>query len=186
MTYVVVDPSGPTIDKVVTGTLGNNDWYTSDVGLTWLVADPESPGSVVETGCVDQGITADQGATTYTCSATSAGGAAGPISVVIKRDATNPTIGGSSSFAPNAHGWSKTDVLVSFACDDALSGVASCTSPVTLSSDGDGLSVTEPRSTTRATPRAQPSPGSGSTRRRRPSPAPRRRLRTQPAGTGRT
>lgn len=142
VTYVVVDPSGPTIDKVVTGTLGNNDWYTSDVGLTWLVADPESPGSVVETGCVDQGITADQGATTYTCSATSAGGAAGPISVVIKRDATNPTIGGSSSFAPNAHGWSKTDVLVSFACDDALSGVASCTSPVTLSSDGDGLSVT--------------------------------------------
>jgi hypothetical protein len=142
VTYGVVDPSGPTIDKLVTGTEGTSGWYTSDVVLTWLVTDAESPNSLAKTGCVDQGITADQGATTYTCSATSAGGTAGPVSVVIKRDATNPTIGGSSNFAPNAHGWSKTDVLVSFACDDALSGVASCTSPVTLSSDGDGLSVT--------------------------------------------
>jgi hypothetical protein len=71
---------------------GANGWYVSDVTLTWTVSEPESPGSLVKTGCIDQSITADQLATDYSCSATSDGGSAGPVTVSIKRDATAPLV----------------------------------------------------------------------------------------------
>ncbi len=84
------DSTPPVITPTVTGTLGSNGWYTSDVSLTWEVSDPES--AVTETGCVDQTITSDQATTDDSCSATSAGGTAGPVSVTIKRDATAPAV----------------------------------------------------------------------------------------------
>jgi hypothetical protein len=91
-TYNIVDPSPPVITKVVTGTEGNNGWYTSNVSVDWTVNDPESPNSLQTTGCNDQNITADQAEQTYSCSATSAGGSSGPQSVTIKRDATDPNV----------------------------------------------------------------------------------------------
>ena len=69
---------------------GADGWYTSDVTLTWTVTENESPSSLVTTGCDDQNITADQTEATYSCSATSDGGSAGPVDVSIKRDATKP------------------------------------------------------------------------------------------------
>jgi hypothetical protein len=130
------DTTPPVITSNVSGTLGNNGWYTSDVTLTWHVSEPESPGSLVKTGCVDQNITADQAATTYSCSATSDGGSAGPVNVSIKRDATNPSISGSRSPAANSNGWNNTNVDVNYTCNDNLSGVASCGPDETLSSEG--------------------------------------------------
>lgn len=47
----------------------------SDVSLSWSVSEPKSPSSLSKTGCVDPSITANQSATSYSCSATSAGGA---------------------------------------------------------------------------------------------------------------
>src|SRR5215211_3349981 len=91
-TYNIVDPSPPVITKAVTGTEGNNGWYTSNVSVDWTVNDPESPNSLQTTGCNDQNITADQAEQTYSCSATSAGGSSGPQSVTIKRDATDPNV----------------------------------------------------------------------------------------------
>jgi hypothetical protein len=44
--------------------------------------------------------------------------------------------------APNAAGWYRSDVTVVFVCDDALSGVTTCTAPQTLSSEGENQSVT--------------------------------------------
>jgi hypothetical protein len=85
---------------------------------------------------VDQNITADQAATTYSCSATSDGGSAGPVNVSIKRDATNPSISGSRSPAANSNGWNNTNVDVNYTCNDNLSGVASCGPDETLSSEG--------------------------------------------------
>jgi hypothetical protein len=91
-TYNIVDPSPPVINRVVTGTEGNNGWYTSNVSVDWTVNDPESPNSLQTTGCNDQNIIADQAEQTYSCSATSAGGSSGPQSVSIKRDATDPNV----------------------------------------------------------------------------------------------
>lgn len=84
------DSTPPSISYVTSGNLGDNGWYTTNVTLTWTVTENESPSSLVKTGCVDQNITADQAATTYSCSASSVGGSAGPVEVSIKRDATKP------------------------------------------------------------------------------------------------
>lgn len=43
-----------------------------------------------------------------------------------------PSIVATISPKPNESGWNNTDVTVSFTCDDWLSGVATCASPVTL------------------------------------------------------
>ena len=90
----MTQPEAPTVGYVPTPSTpdGLDGWYTSSVSLAWTVADPSSTGTLVPTGCVDQDITADQVATTYSCSATTIGGTTGPVDVSIKRDATPPTM----------------------------------------------------------------------------------------------
>jgi hypothetical protein len=119
------DVTPPVITPTVTGTLGNNGWYRSNITIGWTVTDPESAVSSTS-GCATGTVSADTAGASFTCAATSAGGTASQ-SVTIKRDATPPTITGSMSPAPNVNGWNKAPVTVSFACDDALSGIASCT-----------------------------------------------------------
>ena len=124
-TVTVSDATPPVITHEIQGTLGNDGWYTSAVDLTWSVTDPESPNSISKTGCADQHITSDQGPTTYSCSATSAGGSAGPETVTIKRDATPPnvTLGGVSGTAGN-NDWYTSVVTQTFNASDATSGLA--------------------------------------------------------------
>jgi hypothetical protein len=135
-----VDSTPPDITYEISGTLGNNGWYTSDVFVDWTVNDSESEVTI-DDGCVDTLIDYDTASETLSCSASSAGGSAGPVTVTIKRDATSPSISGSASPAANGAGWNNSDVAVSFSCDDNLSGVASCGPDATLSTEGAGQSV---------------------------------------------
>jgi hypothetical protein len=121
---------------------GSGGWYKSDVTLTWTVTDNES--SLVKTGCVDQNITADQASTDYSCSATSAGGSTGPVTVSIKRDASAPSVSGSPHSAPDGdNGWYKSNVTIDWTCsDNGPSGLAvadTCTSTTTITSEGADL-----------------------------------------------
>ena len=118
------DTTPPVIAPTVTGTLGNNGWYTSNVSLSWSVSELQSPLTLVTDGCASQSITADQPATSYSCSASSAGGSTGPVTVTVKRDATPPTV----TYGGDAGSYT-VDQTVTIACvaADALSGVASST-----------------------------------------------------------
>jgi hypothetical protein len=125
----VLSPSAPN---------GSNDWYKSNVTLTWSVSEPESPNSLVKTGCANQSIVADQALTTYSCSATSAGGSAGPVAVSIKRDGTAPTITPSVTPDAGAAGWWNELTgapTVSYNCSDATSLIAQCSDSYSF---GDG------------------------------------------------
>ena len=139
---LIVQPSDstpPVITPNISGTLGNNGWYVSNVVVTWTISDPESPYTIIE-GCVNTTINTDTAGTTLTCKASSAGGTSS-ASVTIKRDATPPTISGSRTPDANANGWNNTDVTVSFTCSDGLSGIDSCSGPTVLSGEGAGQSV---------------------------------------------
>ncbi|MBI4264420.1 MAG: hypothetical protein HY657_08590 [Acidobacteria bacterium] len=136
---LVSDTTPPVITPTVTGTPGTNGWYTSDVQVSWSVTDPDSAISA-SSGCGSSTVSADTAGTTFTCTATSAGGPASE-SVTVARDATPPTITGSPSPDANANGWNNTDVTVSFVCSDNVSGVATCASDITLSVDGASQSV---------------------------------------------
>lgn len=89
-TYELVDSTPPVINPTVSGTKGSNDWYTSDITLSWTVSDPESAISS-SSGCGSTTINTDTSGTTLTCTATSAGGTSSQ-SVTIKRDTTSPLI----------------------------------------------------------------------------------------------
>jgi hypothetical protein len=130
-TYSIVDPSAPVIDYTLDPTTppsNANGWYRGPVTLTWIVSEPQSPSSLEKSGCDDQAITADQVATTYSCSASSAGGPANPVQVSIKKDSTAPTnvafVGG-----PEAGGrYFPITVPTAPTCtaDDTTSLLASC------------------------------------------------------------
>ena len=61
--------------------------------------------------------------------------------VTVKIDLTRPTIGHTVTPAANGEGWNNTAVTVAYDCDDALSGVASCSPDVKVSTDGQDQAV---------------------------------------------
>lgn len=107
----------PTVDVIVTGTLGLEGWYTSDVTVEWKANDGTS-----HVGCEDQHVTADTPGVTYTCTVTNSAGST-TRSVTIKRDATPPAITTSQSPMPNANGWNNSDVTAMWTATDAMSGL---------------------------------------------------------------
>jgi hypothetical protein len=142
-TYSIVDPSVPVISYALTPSVpdGSNGWYKSNVTLVWTVTESESLSSLAVTGCDNQNIIADQDATTYSCSATSAGGTAEQVDVTIKRDGTAPVgVSGAPNRPADNGTWYNHAVDVVFAGTDAKSGIATCS---TVNYGGpDGLGVT--------------------------------------------
>lgn len=124
---VLVDQSVPNIVPTVTGTMGENGWYVSDVAVSWEVTDGQS--AVETSGCDDVLITDDTDGLEITCEATSDGGTTS-ASVTIDRDATPPVV----EFSGNAGTYSLDDwIEISCAASDAVSGLESA--------DCDGLSA---------------------------------------------
>ena len=137
----VVDTTPPVITSAISGTLGLNDWYTSDVTVEWTVTDPDSAISSTS-GCETSTVTSDTAGTTFTCEATSGGGPA-TKSQIVKRDATAPTITGSASPDPNGNGWNNSDVTVTYTFSDGGSGIDQASGdlgPHVLTGEGQGLS----------------------------------------------
>jgi hypothetical protein len=114
------DSTPPVITPNVSGTLGNNGWYTSDVTVSWSVVDNESAISS-SSGCDPTTINTDTAGTTLTCTATSVGGTSSQ-SVTIKRDAHEPSL----SCPSGPSGWQANDVTLTCAATDVgPSGLAS-------------------------------------------------------------
>ena len=132
------DCTAPVVTPTLTGTLGSNGWYTSNVGVSWNVTDPQSPITAT-TGCVNLVQTTDTAETTYLCSATSVGGT-GSNGITVYRDTTSPTgtfSAKTADGAPYVAGtWTWQSVTVTATCTDATSGVAQCPAPQTFSADG--------------------------------------------------
>lgn len=134
------DSTPPIITPNLSGTLGTNDWYTSDVSVSWTVVDEESTVSN-QTGCDAVTVSADTAGTTFTCEATSAGGSS-TQSVTVKRDATAPRISFAARTPANGAGWNNTDVTLNWNCTDATSGVINANVSQTASSEGANQSST--------------------------------------------
>ena len=149
-TYTVVrdhDVSAPVVGYTLNPASpdGENGWYTGNVSLDWSVTETESLETLTKTGCVDRAITADQAATTYSCSATSEGGTDSE-SVTVKRDSNGPVVSYDSivSGVQGAGGWYTSPVTVRFNATDALSGPANAAEDVTSTGDGAAVTLSSP------------------------------------------
>ena len=135
-----VDTTPPAITPTVTG-LQSGGWYTSNVTVSWAVADPES--AFTSTGCATQTVTSDTTGTTFTCSATSEGGTS-TQSVTIKRDTTGPSI--ASVTADASILWPANNkmraITLSANATDAGAGMAGC--KITAVNSNEGGSAHEP------------------------------------------
>jgi hypothetical protein len=140
LALVVPDITPSVITPNVSGTLGNNDWYTNSVTVTWTVTDEESAVSS-QTGCEEQTVGTDTVGTTFTCEASSEGGSA-TQSVTVKRDTTPPVIVLVSRPPANASGWNNTDVTLDWSCREEISGTLDSSPSQTVSSEGANQSAT--------------------------------------------
>jgi hypothetical protein len=116
-------------------------WYNGDVTVHWTATDPD-PSSGTPTQPSDT-LASLEGAHTYASgqSCDPAGNCA-TGSVTLKIDKSAPTISASKSPAANAAGWNNSNVTVTFNCGDSVSGVQSCTAPVTVSTEGASQTAT--------------------------------------------
>jgi virginiamycin B lyase len=125
---------------------------TQQAQLSWSLAvgansydvyrDGAKIGSTVSTNYTDNN--AADGTHTYAVVAVAADGSVSPQSntVTVLIDKTVPTITSNIDPEANSADWINADATVSFTCDDALSGIASCSNPVTVSTEGISQSVT--------------------------------------------
>lgn len=116
------DDTPPIVTPNVSGTLGDNGWYVSDVAVSWTIVDEEST-VFTTTGCEGQLLTQDDTGRTYTCSATSDGGTT-VVSHTVARDTSGPVV----SYSNNLGTYQIGDQIHIF-CNsfDPTSGVASST-----------------------------------------------------------
>lgn len=136
---LAADTTPPVITRTITGTLGENGWYISDVRLQWSVVDLESPVTIIS-GCQEILLTADTQGQDYECTARSEGSRLDfpPTSdrVTLKRDTVAPVATVTLPEASPA-GWHRDDVIAHYGCIDATSGVPSgCNNIVNVLSEG--------------------------------------------------
>ncbi len=119
-----LDYTPPVVMPTPSGLIGASGWYRSNVEITWMVEDLESP-IVSAVGCGYKLLSTNTAGKTYTCTATSAG-VGGPTtrSVTIRRDVTPPAVkcGPTPTYFLTQH-----PAYVTATLTDALSGVPQST-----------------------------------------------------------
>lgn len=133
----VADNTGPTVSGTLAPAPNAAGWNKADVGITWAATDNGSGIRSGPTPATDS-QTLNTAGVTKTSTATDNLGNVGTGSVVVKLDKTAPTFSATRSPVANGNGWNNTNVTASFTCDDALSGIKSCTGggSVTVTTEG--------------------------------------------------
>ncbi len=134
----VTNAAAAPVSVVVVGTAGTNGWHVSNVTVKWTVVDDGQLQGV--DGCSPAQPFPAEGPSTSTCTAHFAWGDVVAPSVAVKIDKTAPSIGGATlARAPDSNGWFNHPVAAAFSGQDAVSGIAGCSSPTY--SGGDSASA---------------------------------------------
>ncbi len=156
---VSLDVTPPTTIATRIPAPASGGWAATDVSVTLQATDEPTGSGVAEVAYFATGVQpiaethvpgavasiaiSTEGITRLGFFATDiAGNVEAHRSTTVQIDKTPPVIVASAAPAANGAGWNKSDVTISFACSDALSGVASCSAPVVLTSEGTGQGAT--------------------------------------------
>lgn len=133
-----LDQAPPRITAALSEPADAAGWHRRDVTVTFTCGDDLS-------GVVDcpgpRLVSAEAAGQQISASVTDRSGHTATATVTVNLDKTAPTIAGRVEPPANAEGWHRTPVVVSFTCADGGSGIASCTQPVTVSTEGGGQRV---------------------------------------------
>jgi hypothetical protein len=88
--FAIADTTAPVIAPQISGTQGQNSWYTSQVTVSWMVTDPQS-AITAQTGCDTATVSVETAGDTFTCTATSAGGTESQT-LTVKLDLNPPSL----------------------------------------------------------------------------------------------
>lgn len=127
-----LDTTPPVITPMVTGTMGLDGWYTSNVVVSFVLVDPESPITAMP-GCAATTVTTDTMGVTFTCTATSRGGTS-MATVTLKRDATPPVLTCAAAVVLEAT--APSGATATFAPATAVDALSVTTTPMTATPSG--------------------------------------------------
>ena len=134
-----VDNDLPTIVATLTPPPNGAGWNNTDVTVIFQCSDMTSGIA----SCSDPvPVTTEGGGQIVTGHATDMAGNTASTSVTVNLDKTPPAITAAQMPLPNPAGWNNTEVAVSFQCSDMTSGIASCSDPVLVKTEGGGQIVT--------------------------------------------
>jgi hypothetical protein len=128
-----LDNDLPTITATVQPSPNVAGWNQAPVTVSFSCADATSGIATCSTPIT---VTTEGGNQTITGTAVDRAGNMATRSVTLNIDATPPGLSSSFTPVPNSNGWNNTNVTVSFAATDSLSGVATVTPPVTVTTEG--------------------------------------------------
>ena len=133
VTLTVQPLASPTIVATASPAANAAGWNDLNVTVTFTC----TAGSYPIKTCPAPVVVSTQGANqVISGTATDTSGNTASASVTVNLDTTPPTITATASPAPNAAGWNTTSVTVTFTCADALSGMAICPAPQSITTAG--------------------------------------------------
>ncbi len=136
---VSLDKTPPTITAALAPAANAAGWNNANVTATFTCSDALSGVA----SCPAAATVSTEGANqTVPGTATDKAGNSAASATKVSIDKTAPVITPTLSPLANSFGWNNTSVTVSFGCSDALSGVASCAAPLTLTREGSGQIAT--------------------------------------------
>lgn len=147
------DTTPPTTAITLSGTLGNNSWYISDIQVILAATDNENGSGVrrIEYSFDDTNWSiyvipfniSNEGTTTvYYRSTDNAGNIESIKNQTIKIDKTPPIITGNATTSPNITNWYNTNVTIHFTASDTVSDIDSITPDIIFSAEGINQSIT--------------------------------------------
>jgi hypothetical protein len=126
----------PTITVQFTGTPGLNGWWVTNVTVQFHVS-----GATSSSGCDVRTLTTDGVHNSLVCTASNNDGGA-QSNPIVRIDKTPPVVTSASpSRGPDANGWYRAPVTISFGGADATSGLAGCSQAPYGGPDSGGATV---------------------------------------------
>lgn len=136
---VQIDKTDPTITHIQEPEANGNGWNNSPVTVTFTCED--AGGSGVASCTEPQDVSTEGAGQSVPGTAIDNAGNSATDPATVSVDLTKPTITAAASPPPNVNDWNNSDVTVTFTCQDALSGIDTCSDAATLSTESAGQTV---------------------------------------------
>jgi hypothetical protein len=127
------------LSPTVAGTKGDNDWYTSDVVVSWTF----SGATTASPDCLPRQLTADTPGTAVTCTVSDNAGGSISRKVTVTLDRTPPTaVTAAPARPPDVSPFYTAPLPISWSATDATSGIATCTALTYAGPEGSAVAPT--------------------------------------------